>query len=47
MSENKMMGGDERLKKSAGAASRADRDEADVQRVEQEVLPLLLKNAAV
>jgi len=32
MSENKFTGGDERLKKSAGAAVRGDRDEADASR---------------
>ena len=43
MSENKMMGGDERLKKSSGAAVRADRDEADAQRVEQDGTALTME----
>lgn len=36
MSDNKMMGGDERLRKSAGATMRADRDTADNQRTLQD-----------
>jgi len=36
MSENKLLGGDERLKKSAGEPLRADRAEADAQRVQQD-----------
>ena len=36
MSENKSLGNDDRLKKSAGASTRADRDESDVTRTSQD-----------